>query len=303
MIGSRSSSHFSTPDCRDCRCFRGWPYAGASSADLHERVGNEFVGRQHQVLGRRTFADAAGGVVDSSRGTGRTSRRYSPDSPTGMQPRCVQLAIMISHCSWPSLVRCSSVSGSLRSLSGTASRFLDLGGGAVAHEDRQAAPLDGDRLALGDRREVELDGGEREDRAIGVHLVDERPDDGGDADRADGSRRDIEEIPPRRLYCCLFCQDFSSPSEINLVSRGAASLAAAPRDLATPTREAWKSAFFLHCHKDLSSAEGRLSRHLRHYTHGVVCARHEPKPGAVPRDGGSRSGKTKEPGTRPGSEL
>ncbi len=52
---------------------------------------------------------------------------------------------------------------------------LDLLGRAVPDEHRIAAPFHGDRLALGDRREIDFDRGQRHDRGIGIHLVDERP--------------------------------------------------------------------------------------------------------------------------------
>ena len=107
-------------------------------------------------------------------------------------------------------------------------------------------------------RDVELDGREREDRTIGVHLVDERPGHGGDADRADGSRRDIEEIPPRRLYCCVLPRLFVPVRNQPRSARGGLSGGLRATSPPRPGRRGNRR-FFWHCHKDLSSAQRRLS--------------------------------------------
>src|SRR5690606_31975851 len=73
-------------------------------------------------------------------------------------------------------------------------RFLDLLLGAVADEDRLAAPLGRDRHARLDGRNVDVDGGKRQRRGIGSHLVDEWPDGGADADHASHAGSDVEEI-------------------------------------------------------------------------------------------------------------
>ena len=79
-------------------------------------------------------------------------------------------------------------------------RLLDFLLGAIAHEDRFAAPEYLDDLPLRDRREVDLDRrAGRDGGDVGIHLRDQRPRRRGDADRADGSGRDIEEIAACRL--------------------------------------------------------------------------------------------------------
>ncbi len=52
---------------------------------------------------------------------------------------------------------------------------FDLLGRAVADENRIAAPLEGDLLAFGDRRQVDFDRGQRQHRGVGIHLADEGP--------------------------------------------------------------------------------------------------------------------------------
>ena len=84
-------------------------------------------------------------------------------------------------------------------------RLVDLFLGAVADEDRLAAPEHLDDLALGDRGEVDLDrgaGGDR--RSIRVHLRDQRHQRGGAADGGHRAGCDVEEIASCRLgrSCC-----------------------------------------------------------------------------------------------------
>jgi hypothetical protein len=71
--------------------------------------------------------------------------------------------------------------------------------GAVRDKHRLATPLDGDDLALGDRRKIHFDRREREHRRIRVHLVDERPGSGGGTDGADHGGRDIKKVSSCRL--------------------------------------------------------------------------------------------------------
>ena len=51
-----------------------------------------------------------------------------------------------------------------------------------------------------DRREIDLDGGQRLRGGVGVHLVDERPQRHGRADAGEGLRRDDDEVAPVGLF-------------------------------------------------------------------------------------------------------
>ena len=123
---------------------------------------------------------------------GQNQPSYLPSCPIGTQPRCVQTPTTISQSGF--CTRWASVCGSRNSLSGTLSRVLDFLLGAVTNEDRPAAPLDRDDLPFGNGPDVDLDRRQGERRRIRVHLIDERPGDRGDADRADRARGQIEEI-------------------------------------------------------------------------------------------------------------
>ena len=84
-------------------------------------------------------------------------------------------------------------------------RLLDLLLGAVADEDRLAAPEHLDDLSLGDRAKVHLDrgaGGDR--RSIRVHLRDQRHQRRCAADRGHRAGCNVEEIASGRLgrSCC-----------------------------------------------------------------------------------------------------
>ena len=72
--------------------------------------------------------------------------------------------------------------------------FLDLLVRAVADEDRLALPEHGDPLADHDRRQVDLDGGQRQHVLRRVHVVDEGPSDGGRADAGGGAGDQLQEI-------------------------------------------------------------------------------------------------------------
>ena len=79
---------------------------------------------------------------------------------------------------------------------------------ALADDDRLAAPLDDERLARLDGRDVDLDRGQRQRRRVRVHLVDERP--GDQAPRRPRRRRRWRcrgsrgaSAPDDRPYRCL----------------------------------------------------------------------------------------------------
>ena len=143
---------------------------------------------------------------------GQSQPSYLPSCPSGTQPRCVQTPTTISHSGF--CTRCASVCGSRSSLSWTfcASSISFLR--AVTDEDRAAAPLDGDDLALGNRADVDLDRGHGEGRGVRVHLVDERPGDGGDADRADRAGGEVEEVSAVRCLSVVVAAVNSNPQEV-----------------------------------------------------------------------------------------
>ena len=140
---------------------------------------------------------------------GQNQPPNSPCWPSGMHPRCVHTWIITIHSSLPGIVRLASVAGASAGEIGVAGerilevverdllRLLHFLFRAVADHDRLAAPVDDDRLALLDRRDVDLDRGERQRRGVGVHLVDEGPDRGGGADGGEGAGSDQQEIAPR----------------------------------------------------------------------------------------------------------
>ena len=170
---------------------------------------NSYV-RDRHVLRRRPLADAAGGVVF------RAVARAEPAAVLALlaERHAAEMGADLDHdepASLPLAARFSSVAGALAgrlalraswsrsSASGTALASSISFGRALAHDHRLAAPLDDQRHALGHRRDVDLDLGERQRRGVRVHLVDQRPDGQRRADRADGTGRDVEEIAPCRL--------------------------------------------------------------------------------------------------------
>jgi len=73
-------------------------------------------------------------------------------------------------------------------------RRLDFDRRAVADKDRLAAPDRGDRAALGDRRQINLGGLERQHVRGRVHAVDKGPGDGADPDGGGGAHHQGEKI-------------------------------------------------------------------------------------------------------------
>ncbi len=128
-----------------------------------------------------------------------------------MQPRWVQTPTWMSHFSkpptgatppppWETLVEGLRVAQRRHvDLAG----LHDLGVGEVAHEDGLSAPHHRDLLAFLDRREVDGDRCKGLHRGVGVHLVDERPRDRTDRDRAYGSGSEKEEIAPTFAGRCV----------------------------------------------------------------------------------------------------
>ena len=151
----------------------------------------------------------------------------------------------------------------------------------MAHEHRQAAPLDGDRLAFLDRRR----GRTRSRRAPAPRR---RGSSGRSAARrrrptptaADRAGRDIEEIAPRRSAERRVCQvRIASPrcsfrvSSRYRAARLRPAATAARQGRARPHRRVnW--AFFLHSPQALVQPEPRRdSRALRHYTQPRLAER------------------------------
>ena len=72
--------------------------------------------------------------------------------------------------------------------------FLDLLGGAMGDEDRMAAPHHLDALADLDLGDIHLGRGEGEHVGGRIHLIDQRPDEGGHAEGGHAPGRQIQEI-------------------------------------------------------------------------------------------------------------
>ena len=184
----------------DRRCSRARTSGSLPSTDLHRRCRSGTCTAESPDSSAPGLCGCVRTYRSPNRGTGRASRRYSPPSPIGTQPRWVHSATMTSQLSCPSLTRSSSVCGILEvGRSARRARRRCPCWRAVTHEHRRAAPLDGYRLARLDLAQVEFDGGQRQNRRVRVHLVDERPRQPRHADRANRSRRDIEEVALARI--------------------------------------------------------------------------------------------------------
>ena len=132
--------------------------------------------------------------------------------PFGMQPRWVQMPIITSHGSRSLPARFSSVagalsgrlalraSGSMRIVERHGLGFLDLLLGAVADEDRLAAPHHRDRLALLHRSEIDLGRRHRQRRRVRIHHIQERPQSEAKTDRGKPAGGDHDHVAPRRVF-------------------------------------------------------------------------------------------------------
>src|SRR6476659_9330500 len=181
-MGSRSSTHFSTPvdgSYEEDECAMT-----AGSADLDFGVGEEGVRRDRHVLRRRPFAHATGAVVLRA--------------VAGTEPAVV-LALGIADClpfrdaaemgadADHHEPRRASLTGAVlvggRRVVGKVGvarervwkivelhglRFLDLFLGAMPNEDRLPAPHYGDRLALGHWSESDFGRGNRHGRGVRI---------------------------------------------------------------------------------------------------------------------------------------
>ena len=146
---------------------------------------------------------------------GQNQPPYSPlGSPTacpfGMQPRWVQMPIITSQGSRSLPARFSSVAGALSgrlALRASGSKLVERHGlglvdlllGAVADEDRLAAPHHGDRLALLDMGEIDLGRRHRQRRLVRVHLIEQRPQPEAETDRGKAAGGDHDHVAPRRV--------------------------------------------------------------------------------------------------------
>ena len=79
--------------------------------------------------------------------------------------------------------------------------------GAVADEDRLAAPFDGHARPFGQCREIDFRGGESECGGVRAHLADERPGYRAGANGAHCGCGNIEKIPAGRFDRRCFCHD------------------------------------------------------------------------------------------------
>src|SRR5262245_28651840 len=176
-----------------------WLSSGRAFADPDLGIGDELIGRQRQIGRRGPAADAArrvvlrpvagtepAAVIALMRDRDAAEMRADADQHEPLVvPRLDALGVRLR-------VGQAGIVGR--------PRLVDLLLGAVADEDRPAAPEHLDHLAFGDRREVDVDrGAGRDGRGVRIHLGDERPDDGGRTDGGDGAGRDVEKIT-----ACMF---------------------------------------------------------------------------------------------------
>ncbi len=182
----------------------------SSSADLDLRVGHEIVGRNLEVARGGTLPDAARRVV---------VRAVAGAEPAAEVPLGVRHGLALGDATQmradadenePVLVALLGAVGVGRGRAfrqGVVARAvvdefgklhvlrrLHLVLAAVADEHRLAAPDDRDGLSFLDGRQVDLGGGERCCRRVGVHLADERPQRHGPADACERLRRYYDEI-------------------------------------------------------------------------------------------------------------
>src|SRR5437763_3078713 len=171
--------------------------AGSADADL--AVGDKLIGRHRQIGRRRSLPDAAGGVVL------RTMARAEPAIVIALMGKRDAAEMGADADKDEPLIVTLLDARRIRLRVGQARdvdllRFLDLFLAAMADEDRLRAPEYLDDLPLRDRPKIDIDrgaGGDR--RGIRIHLADQRPDNGGGADRSDRARGDVEEITACRL--------------------------------------------------------------------------------------------------------
>ena len=77
--------------------------------------------------------------------------------------------------------------------------LLDLLLGAVADEDRLAAPHHRDRLALLHRRKIDFGRRHRQRRGVRIHLIEQRPQPEAETDRGEAAGGDHDHVAPGRV--------------------------------------------------------------------------------------------------------
>ena len=182
-----------------------------SSADLDAGVGQEGVRRHRQILRRRAFADAAGGVVLRAMAVAEPAAVIAFGTAAWNGGRAAQMGADADQDQPFRLDGAVGVGGRRA-----------VGQIGVARQRDRAARSQRTALASaissGVRRRtnsgwprhltttcwpgwtggnIDFDGGQRQRGGGRVHLVDERPGRRGDADRAHRARRHIKKIAPR----------------------------------------------------------------------------------------------------------
>src|SRR6516162_239230 len=164
--------------------------------DKNRGGGRELVGRHREVERCRAQADAARGIVlrtvagaepaaelparIGGRGAERDAAEMGADADDD-QP------VLFLHALGVGLPVAQ-----LRDIDGLG--FLNLLRRAMGDEDRMAAPHHLDALADLDLADIELGGGEREHVGRGIHLIDQRPGESGDAEAGHADGRQIQEV-------------------------------------------------------------------------------------------------------------
>src|SRR5690242_17627538 len=166
-------------------------------ADTNLGAGEEGVRRQVQIERRRALSDAAGGIVL------RAVAGAEPAIKLALvrQRDAAEMGADADHHQ-PLFVALLDAFAIRLGIAQRAHvyflRKLYVVLGAVEDEDGLGAPENLDDLSLGDRSEIDLDGsagGNR--RSVGVHLRDQRHQDGCRTHRANGAGGDIEKIAAR----------------------------------------------------------------------------------------------------------
>src|SRR5262245_6484492 len=167
------------------------------SADPDSGVGNELVGRQRQIQGRRAAPDATRRVVDRAMAgaevavVGPLMRDRDAAEMGAYADQHLEVGVVLLDAR-----RVRLRVGQARQID--VLRLFDLLVGTVIDEDRLAAPEHLDDLACGNRRQIDLDRCTgRDGRSVRIHLRDQRHQRRGRADRTHGAGRDVKKVAAR----------------------------------------------------------------------------------------------------------
>jgi hypothetical protein len=210
-----------------------------TSADADGGWRQELIIRHFEIVGRRAFADAGGGIVGRAvAGTeiaailaarlalGRAQRHAAQMGADAERDQPVAVAFL------------GPLGERLRvAQRGDVDRIggVDLGRGQIADEDRLLAPDRLDRLAGADRGDVDVDLGKREHVRRRVHLVDQGIEQSGGADPGDADRGDVDEVAAADAVCFATLVHFNRGHDVLL------GFLAGTSDTSAPGRAAWRA--------------------------------------------------------------